>query len=201
MKLPTHLALQRCTPCWCNRHKYLPRSRFVHPWKRISCAFQETDRTKPQERKRQACLMGVGIVTDGQTRREMGMSWRWIDRQKESRRRAEIRTKTSVTFCGAFPPPPPLVLDLDPSHTASTVSWCVWPCVCVGLVVGTWQIMTQQKQSQHEGTYIYLSIYWSIYIHIHIDIHIDTHIDILTKYNRFHFTQLRWYNLLPLCEE
>lgn len=150
MKLPIHLALRRCTPCWCNWHKYLARSKCVHPWKRISCVFQETDRTKPQERDGQACLMGVGIVTNGKMWGETEISWRWIDGQKESRRRAEIRTKTSVTFCEAFPPPPPLLGDLDPSHTASTVSWCVWPCVCVGLLVGTWQIMTQQKQSQRE---------------------------------------------------
>lgn len=97
------------------------------------------DREDKTSGERQTGLFDGSGDSDGwaDARRDRGMSWRWIDRQKESRRRAEIRTKTSVTFCGAFPPPPPLLVDLDPSHTASTVSWCVWPCVCVGLLVGT----------------------------------------------------------------
>lgn len=74
-----------------------------------------------------------------------------MDRQTERERKKKGNDKDKdISHVSGFFPSSPLRVDLDLSHTDSTVSWCVWPCVCVGQRVVTAQIMTQQKWSHIE---------------------------------------------------
>ena len=100
MKLPNTPALRRCASCCCNRYKYLPKSNFVQPWERISCAFRETDRTQTSGERQAGLFDGSGDSDRCEERQGDELA---MDRQKESRRRAEIRTKTLVTFVGLLP--------------------------------------------------------------------------------------------------
>lgn len=69
--------------------------------------------------------------------------------EKEQKKKGSDKDKDISHVLGGFASSP-LQVDLDTSHTDATVSWCVWPCVCVGLLVVTGQIMTQQKFGEIE---------------------------------------------------
>lgn len=154
---PTHLALQRCTPCWCNRRKYfnktsrevskfaLARSR-EPPWdSRPNLIFVESrSKTCAVHINREGAAqrgMGGGDSdrwTDvGRWQRGPEMGWWWIDRWKKSRRRrAAIRTKTSVTFWG-FSLLPLASGPWSKPHRLYCVMVCVALCLC-GPASGDW---------------------------------------------------------------